>query len=383
MKFLSLIFLIILVSVHSCTNDKHFCIISPEKAINREITLSEISTSLTYVPLDNTVLFKHINKMLITSEFIFISGYPIGLVRYDINGTFRNQIGKVGNGPGEYRYGNKFSVDTQNSLIYILDMDEILVYDFDGKFIRSIQLEGINTRLDDIVYANSMLFISEGISMGFGEFDWLVLDVSGKIISKKYNRIPQFTSRWGGHGRMFKFKRDVYYFNSYNDTIFKISDATFNPAYLFSNGDFRRPRHDTENLFNYYDPLTFCMSEKYLFQWYYFNKSFHTGIYDKKKGELYSVNNLKDSENGGWHSPGIINDIDGGWPFPPLISFLKDDSEFLSGWIFAHEFTSSTNSKWYHNPNSGLTEKKKILKELVMKVDENDNPIIMIVKLKD
>ena len=77
---------------------------------------------------------------------------------------------------------------------------------------------------------------------------------------------------------------------------------------------------------------------------------------------------------------GIINDMDGG----PNIWFktTKDDHTIIS-WINAYELKSYVASDAFKNSIPKYPEKKKELEKLANSLSENDNPVLMLIKLKE
>jgi hypothetical protein len=76
---------------------------------------------------------------------------------------------------------------------------------------------------------------------------------------------------------------------------------------------------------------------------------------------------------------GLINDLDGGpniWP-----RTVRDDSTIVS-WIEAMKFKKYVTSDAFKNSNPKYPDKKKELEKLVNSIQENDNPIIMLIKVK-
>jgi hypothetical protein len=83
-----------------------------------------------------------------------------------------------------------------------------------------------------------------------------------------------------------------------------------------------------------------------------------------------------------WGGPGIINDLDGGVPIVPIYKqFIKQD-EYVIGWDFTYELKFQIASEAFQNSIPKYPEKKKELEKLTNSLDENDNPVLMFVKLK-
>jgi hypothetical protein len=87
-----------------------------------------------------------INSMQVFDNYIFILDIDKAkkLFMFDKNGKYLRQIGRLGQGPGEYLYISDFCLDTINREIYILDSSKKMLYKYNfdsGKFIGSINMQ--------------------------------------------------------------------------------------------------------------------------------------------------------------------------------------------------------------------------------------------------
>lgn len=81
--------------------------------------------------------------------------------------------------------------------------------------------------------------------------------------------------------------------------------------------------------------------------------------------------------------PGLINDLDGGPDFAPGYCYREDGREYLLSWRNAFELKAHVESESFKNSTPKYPEKKRELEKLAASLDENDNPVLMLVKLKD
>ncbi|MBK7479971.1 MAG: hypothetical protein IPI69_09835 [Bacteroidales bacterium] len=77
---------------------------------------------------------------------------------------------------------------------------------------------------------------------------------------------------------------------------------------------------------------------------------------------------------------GIINDLDGGVNILPLT--IKDDNTII-GWVDAIKLKAHVASETFKNSSPKYPEKKKKLEKLAGSLKETDNPVLMMVRLKD
>jgi len=76
---------------------------------------------------------------------------------------------------------------------------------------------------------------------------------------------------------------------------------------------------------------------------------------------------------------GIINDFDGGVSFKPIYQ----RNNILIGFIESYALIAHVNSKTFINSTPKYPKKKKELEKLANSLNENDNPVLMLVKLKE
>ena len=88
---------------------------------------------------DSSLIGGNLNKILKHKEFIYVSFNRTTLLQFDERGKFIRQIGRIGGGPGEFVMLKDFDVTDDH--VYISDVNKLLQYTSDGKFIRSIPVD--------------------------------------------------------------------------------------------------------------------------------------------------------------------------------------------------------------------------------------------------
>ena len=112
------------------------------------------------------------------------------------------------------------------------------------------------------------------------------------------------------------------------------------------------------------------------FVYKYFLNGLHLALIDKKSGLTKSIN-LGNNKNG------IINNIDGGIAFIPEIYYTNKKREYMVSEIHPFVIKAHVASEEFKNSTTKYPKKKKELEQLANKLNENDNPVLMLVKLKD
>lgn len=161
-----------------------------------------------YVPLEASKesLIGYVHNMHLYNEMFFVLDISTAkrLFIFDLNGTFINAIGEGGKGEGKFHKIVDFSIEPKAEEIYILDqIGKIIVFNFDGKFLREIYISGQprhlynsleivgNSIFLDIRYPLPNLgdknYLLREVTIA-GEFkkDWLDMDIVNKGVGKLY-----------------------------------------------------------------------------------------------------------------------------------------------------------------------------------------------------
>jgi hypothetical protein len=370
----------------SCSSDEliHTPVINPEKLIEKKIHLTDFINEIKYVPLSNEIIFQDIVSIEFTDNLLFIYLANEGLFVYDIEGNLKRSIGKRGKGPGEYIFGYRFTLNRKNEKVFILDKDRILKYTFNGDFLGHISFSKFKEQnFNWIIFSNGRLYLYEGVNLGYGKYDWIVLDTVGNVLYKKLNSIEQFSSaHYCSGSKQETFNNNLFYWNQINDTIFKINEKGYTSAFLFAQGNFRFPKNPVRAITTeYFYPRKILFTKDYMF--FSFNYQFQncTGIYIISEQQLYVASKTNDLSLP--LGPGFNNNFDGGLPFVPLSFYTNDaNEEFLVGEINPFELKAHVDSEDFKTSTPKFPEKKKALERLAKSLNDNDNPVLMIVKLK-
>lgn len=382
--------LILFISFSFNAHQSIFGQINPRKFVDNKIQLSDIADNITYIPLDNSfpISIIYSTSFNILQNAIYLSARDIGIIRFYRDGSMPKVIGKKGRGPGEWQYCMSIAVDDRTETVYVMDSNnEIKIYNKNGIYLRSIKIPKSEDGYDfsGITFYNSRLFASQYISMGHAKYNWIILDTLGNIIKQKLNPIPTFTSNMGGGGGIFKFEDKLSYWNWYNDTIYSISsNFNYKASYTISLGDGKIPLQNItppspaempNTMAKFYLPISILETKRFLLYRYSHDKKVTLAMIEKLTQKTY----LTDSDN---RAGGIQNDLDGGLKFIPIHYFTEDNREFLLGLIDPFQLKKFTTSEEFAKNNPKFPEKKKSLKEFGDKINETDNQILMIVRLK-
>lgn len=141
MKIINL-FLILLISFSCKQNtEQTIIVIKADSEISDSVRLSNFSSEVDKVLLEttNVSLITRIQAVLKTDQYIFVNDAGKRVLQFSSAGKFLKQIGIAGRGPGEYLGINSFAIDPEKSLLYVASFQQILLFDFSGKFIKVIK----------------------------------------------------------------------------------------------------------------------------------------------------------------------------------------------------------------------------------------------------
>ena len=176
---------------------------------------------------------------------------------------------------------------------------------------------------------------------------------------------------------MYSFDENLYTKEIYSDTVFTFKKIEFKPAFVLDHGGTTLSVEARKKIIN--DKTVREVAFKHsreikLFQfgnYVYSEFIYHDDGFGFIDGESKFLMNLND---------GIINDFDGGLNIYPQTTL---DNNTVISWINPLELKAHIASKEFKNSTPKYPEKKKELEQLANNLDENDNPVLMLVKLKE
>ena len=187
------------------------------------------------------------------------------------------------------------------------------------------------------------------------------------------------------------FNNNLHYWNLYCDTIFSIRpDLSYTASFIIKNGKFRWPKSNikvspTESfrsyLFNHLN-INLILETKQFIILRYTYKNIMIVLLDKFSKKSY-MTYLYNHEGSVELYGGILNDIDGGVPFKPEVYLYENEYEYLVELIYPYTIKKHIQSIDFKNSSPKYPEKKKDFQKLADNMKETDNPVLVLVRLKD
>ena len=389
--------------------------------------LSEFVTELEYIPLetgDNCLIGSGVLKenIIVTKSHIFIAAQTY-CYAFSRNGKFITEIGRVGQGPGEYTAIAGISIDKKKQSLYMeLLPSAILEYSWDGVFRRSIELP--TNRLDGVFFVRDSLFLGHKPNYsGNEEYHYFLFDTSGQIIKTFDNhvKIERSAISWTVMERSikpFRLSDCIYVKERSNDTLYCLNEQDeLIPQFVFNLGKYaytkeRRANSDViEGLKGVIElpffPFPIFGASNYIFFSAFPNNvdiplpkgrirerkelppgavlvnphygpdnpvAFPLGIYDM----VNKTTRLLDTDPVS-REMGLINDLDGGLSFWPF--YCNSDNELVDIWQ-AYTMKEDLIEEYFAKQTMKDQQAHQKLRELVKNLKEDDNPVIVVAKLK-
>ena len=336
------------------------------------LNVSQIADDIEFLPLETTdecLLGNNIMNLVVTSKDIIIFDYE-ACYRFNRKGKFLNKIGVKGNGPGEYVKPMYVTVDTLNKWVYMGDymVKRFVKYDYEGKHLADIKVDGVG--MGNWLYKPGFILM---------ESDFYQFAPKGKrysltMFSEKENRI---ISRMRCDYKedvprmaickpiAYNHMNNTYVKDFFCDTIYKVVDPYHLESYAYvDKGDYKLPKKPTLREIMSFAIIEVQESDRYII----LTTSKGRVYYDKKEKKVIGAGTL--------HQPKLLtarDDLYGG----PGLEGLYVNGNNIYTFRYPHEFEEFGNGK--HRITDARYD---AYCKMVEGLNSEDNPVIMIVKLK-
>jgi len=398
-RILILVGMVFLCSVHSCNSGS---VEKKEQIVPETVTvfdldnlsptvdklrLSDIAESIDYIPLEtrDDCLLGSINGMKFTDEYVFLMGVG-DIFQFDHQGKFIRRLFRVGKGPGEC-YARDFAIDALNSQIYVYDnfKPKYNIYNFDGEFINSLDDPNPdnNTGSHFMVQNNQLVF--EVSDYAIPQNFIMSYDIGLRELVYKYeNNYKEIDDsdvqkkKWSvwNSGLLRSFEDKILFKEKFCDTIYQTIDFTeLTPRYVLMLDKNELTYKDYHTVF-----IKEILDKRFIVD--YFETSRYvivqTGplrniwIYDKT---VNSIVVIEASTPEDWN---LENDLDSGPEISiiPVFELALHRGDYIYSYIEPFTLFEAVDSEDFP------IAKDSRMYELVDQLNENDNPILVKIKLK-
>ena len=354
------------------------------EAKHMQVNLSDYVISLEYVPLETKAecLIDRNPGFYVLDEYIVVTTSQQCFL-FDRSGKFIREIGRAGRGPDEYSNATWRVIDEKKQTILMPSWNQRIEYSVDGEVFRYFPI--IPGTLTATAYESDSILVLGVRNSGGDAVNQLVFINQEKIVDSIPNYQffkPLEPNMSGGFGNEFYFYRnkdDLYYKNLFNDTIFSIKDRKLHPAWVFDMGTYHLSRSIMANAntfmrerMKYNSVMNILEAEPFLLFSIVSERGDSAYIFDKAKSRVFVLQKEQKLK-------GFYNDIDGGMPFWPV--HINQKQELVS-FLYPDEMKEMLTNEYFESKNIRDEASNIRLKELIRRLKEEDNPVVVIAKLK-
>ena len=375
-----------------------------------KVYFSDYFSSIELIPLEtneNCLLDIIPSPSVILNDSIILFSVTNRLYVFDRTGKFLNQVGERGQGPNEYIFISDFFLNKDNSNIYITDLVKVLEYNVNGTFVSSFMKPVVDSEpLSYCSYIGENIFIGQKNYNGTNECKYYLFNNNGVIVKCfpnyiLFNKKDQSLSTIDGSLIPVWVDNQLFLKDFINDTIYTYTNSILQPAYIFDFGKYSIPKDNwnhanskdffifspgfgnlvgTPKFFFYKITIPDIFSGpkskptyNHLLNVYKSSDRVVYGIYNKEK----SLNILLDTDD---HlQKGFINDINGGLSFIPR--FYAGNDIVIDIWN-PTDMKEMLTEAYFKTRTIKDQQAYQKLKDLLKNLKEDDNPVIVVAKLK-
>lgn len=404
--------------------DKSIIVKDAFNKISNEFLLSDIADDVEIVPLQFNAkhVFNRISKVCVDGNDLFLAADLSKVLRYNRKGEFLNKIGSLGEGPEEYSHCFGISLDTVSKRVFVASgfcaQNEMKSYSYSGNYIdsKAVAPKGycmFGSERNFYDFRQNMHIFRRMLPLTDGGKDiWLIQmqDTAANVLSTFYNsadlgyidEINKHSLDWENFNTGFWterspvcsfYKEEINFVFEGNDTIYRYDSKSrkLDCRYILDTGVKHDIKAERKAVKSYDECLSLRVAglfetAEYIYVSVEKDVSSFLIRYEKDTGEVNAIENKGEIMSGGINRthyravdpPGFKNDLCGGLPFYPDFS----DGERLIKVYSPDELIEQVDLKALQNEPVLMPEKKNELLNLLYSLKNDDNPVVMIIKLK-
>lgn len=337
------------------------------------VNLSQFASEISYLPLENKkecLVGPGVNFYIYDSAIISCAHHQIFTFNSK-NGKFLRSIGEYGKGPDGFMNSKNSYIKNGEIIITAIGWKYPLIeFSLDGRILNKLKLERYPRDmawLDDNLYAIYYQKNSNSDSLRIQIYD----SNKNKIVSTFYDsRIFKDTPRVTMFGAFFYYYGNGLFIKEYfNDTVFQVTPEKLIPMVVFKSGKYSPPFYekDTFDFVQYHSINTILETDNLIFFRLHLKKRTYYCYFDKRTNQVM-IPNCHFQING------FENDMDGFMSFYPITISNRNE---LIGFLEPYQI-----KQWF-DENPEKAKKLPLRIQRFRNIKETDNPVIMIVKLKE
>lgn len=377
-KYCLIYLFLVCCSPQNTANYKDTNVIDLYDAFSRreKINLSQIADNVEYIQLESKreCMVGGALRVFISNEYIITMAFRQIYVFERLTGKFIREIGHYGKDPNGYR--NTMFVmpyDEKKKTVYAQGWEPQSYYEYS---LTNKLINIINAPFD----SNSFCYLNDSVNVAY--FKNYSGDENRKLVTfsksnpgihifhnyLKFKKTNEVTV-WMGHGWFYKFDENLFFFELFNDTIFQIFENKLVPKYLLKMGKYSPPyekqasvKFMREEADNFFFVRNILESSNNIFFSIDYGLNQYGGFFNKENNKTFISS-----------GKGFFNDLDNFIPFGPKSVY---NNNYLVGFAEANEILT-----WFEK-NPDIVSKLPTNLQKFRNLKLNDNPVVMIAKLK-
>ncbi len=346
--------------------------------------LSDFVTDIKYVKLETNenCLIPAFAMWMAGKKYILVNVPRNGVYQFSLDGKFIRKVIKVGNGPREVKYPILYMSNCGNYLHYIERSGKNTIHGINlntAEFLDDIPLlkRGV---IRDLVILNDTVSIAPLLGASTGGLDKYYIFRQTKQ-ADALNSIPctikNLISNDDGKDMLYEVGHKLHYRPVGNDTIFEVDKKSLKPKIIINSGN----KNKTIQRDVGYNSITIIHESKELLL---------LRIYTIEKVEIYEMSGGTGSRSYGKNRilyfdkknkvasylKNFKNDL-AGIDFNPYYHRMQDNGMFCSVYQSVDLIENAENIK----SDPDIRNKEKLL-NIISELKENDNPVLIIGKIK-
>ena len=358
-----------------------------------DFSLMDIASDLIIIPLGSETIMGSIREIKYIDPFFLIKTSDHKLYRVAKDGSIFDILDKKGRGPEEYLGITSFHVNSNGDVIISTATEKhVMIYSDSLNFLRYIPYPK-DVEESYMYWVNDTPYFFPLPIAKTSKYDWISIDYEGNILdSRKYTGLgikTIFTSE--GSLQLFGNSEKFYRYRETSDTIFEMDKNGYRPVYtinrIFDDGlrmlTIEEATRDIKSVAEVTEISSINgrrIIEKIFdlgLNWiiHYRSEKCETVLLNRKENKSYIIGSGK-------YLPKLHNDIVGAGDIWIRGVIEMNYEKYILSYLDAFDFMSLVESEAFINGEPLLPSKKKEMQILAEKLSENDNPILMLLKLK-